>query len=491
MSKVLIAGFMHETNTFSGLATRMDDYQSRAFYQGHDVVRQLKGTASEIAGFIDAAEKYKWDISTPVFANATPSGKVERLVFDSVLNLIIDCLRAEGPFDAVLLALHGAMVTEHLDDGEGELLSLIRKTVGPNVPIAVTLDLHANVSQRMADHANIMIAYKTYPHIDQYETAITACELIHKTLSGDINPKLSFARPAMMDGCDHGRTTGPGPMIDILNHANRISATDHVHHISVLAGFPWSDTAITGPSVIVTGDKATPEPEAAAKKMCDVIWDKRFETTLRTVDAKTAMDLIRQTPSPENPIILADFADNPGGGGYGDATGLLRAMIDANIQNAAFATLYDPKTVQICIQSGLGSEVVVALGGRINEKFGKPVAVTGTIKAVTDGKFRMEGPMSKGTTVDMGPTVNLKVGGIEIIITSRRYQVYDQMFFKHARIDLKTKSVIAVKSAQHFRAAFQPISSEILIVDAGGLTSRNFDALDFKLLKRPAFPLDL
>ena len=192
------------------------------------------------------------------------------------------------------------------------------------------------------------------------------------------------------------------------------------------------------------------------------------------------------------PLVLADFADNPGGGGYGDATNLLRAMIDANLQDAAFATICDPAASQICWDNGLGAIVHLDLGGKIDPNYGAPIAVRGTVTALTKGQFALKGPMAAGVYIDMGPTAVLKIGGIEVVVASERFQAYDIMYFQHARIDVTQKKVIAVKSSQHFRAAFQPLASDIVIVDGGGgLTSGNYKALTYTKVRRPIFPLDL
>jgi len=221
------------------------------------------------------------------------------------------------------------------------------------------------------------------------------------------------------------------------------------------------------------------------------MWESRCGLTIETVNVDTAMIRAAAHGTGSGPLVLADFADNPGGGGYGDATKLLKAMIDSDLENAAFATIYDPETVRTCIDQGLGAHVVAAVGGRIDSRFGEPVPVTGHVVVVTDGKFRLRGPMMAGFPIDMGPTVVLKVGGIDIFITSGRFQVYDRMVFEHARVDPTAKSVVVVKSAHHFRAAFEPIASDVILVDAGGLTSRNYRDLPYEKVRRPIYPLDM
>lgn len=496
MTRILVAGFKHETNTFCRLPADMAAYRSRALYLDDDVAQNLKGTKTEIAAYLDFCKTEGWEVRHPIHANATPSGPVTREMFDFVRDRILACIKTDGPFDAALLCLHGAMVCEHTEDGEGELLARIRTALGPDVPVAASLDLHANVTERMAEQADILLPYRTYPHIDQYEVATRVAELVKRTLAGRVKPVTTVRRGAMLDGVDHGRTTTPGPMTEVLASADKLLHQPGVLAAGICAGFPWADIHDAGPTALIVGDGLNanhgPAHGQLAETLVQEIWDKRRITTIETVDIATAMERVRAAPPSNKPIILADFADNPGGGGYGDATRLLKGMIDANLENAAFATIFDPVSAAICRDNGLGAIVHLQLGGRSDPILGEPLNVRGTVKAVTNGRFRMEGPMTAGLGVDMGTTAVVSIGGIDVVVTSGRFQVYDRMYFRHARIDPLLKHVIAVKSAHHFRAAFQPIAQEVILVDGGGgLTSRNFKELPYQRLRRPIYPLDL
>jgi microcystin degradation protein MlrC len=492
MTRVLVAGFKHETNTFCQTPADMNAYRARALYLEGDVANNLRNTKTEIAAFLDFCAAEGWEVRHPIHANATPSGPVTQTMFEYVRDHILDCIATEGPFDAVLLCLHGAMVCEHVQDGEGELLDAIRDKIGPDVPIAATLDLHANVTERMTANANILIPYRTYPHIDQYEVATVAATLIKRTLDGQIKPVTTVCRGKMLDGADHGRTTIAGPMTELLASADKLLMQPDVLAAGVCAGFPWADIEDAGPTAVIVSNGAKPEHGELAEGLVEEIWEKRHISTVRTVSVEEAMARIKQISPSNKPIVLADFADNPGGGGYGDATRLLKGMLDANLNNAAFATIYDPASAEICRENGLGAIVHLQLGGETDPRYGEPLDIRGTVKAVTNGEFRMEGPMTAGSLVNMGTTAVLTVDGIDVVVTSGRFQAYDAMFFRHARIDPLLKSVIAVKSAHHFRAAFQPIASEVIVVDSGGgLTSQNFKELSYKNVRRPVYPLDL
>jgi microcystin degradation protein MlrC len=489
--RVLIAGFKHETNTFSVLPTDLDAYRQRELCEDAAIPARLAGTQSEAAGFLDAGHRHGWQLVHPVFADATPSGKVTGEAWDYVCGRIERALESAVPLQAVLLSLHGAMVAEHEDDGEGALLSMVRERVGTEVPVAVTLDLHANVSDRMARLADIMLSYRTYPHVDQYQVATRAADLVARTLAGEIRPRCTVARGPMLDGADHGRTTAPGPMLEVLASADALEREEGVLAVSVNAGFPWADTEAAGPSAVIVHDGA---PDARTRAMAaglmGEIWESRHRSTIETVSATAALAGIG--PGDGGPVVLADFADNPGGGGYGDATRLLGAMLDAGVQDAAFATVYDPQAARAAHAAGVGAQLHLALGAKVDPRYGEPLAVSGTVGALGDGRFDLAGPMLAGMPVDMGPSAVLRVGGVDVILASRRYQVYDRMFLGHFGLEPERCQVLAVKSAHHFRAAFGGMASRVLVVDdGGGLTSRNFAELDYRRVRRPVFPLDL
>jgi len=492
MSKtILIAGFKHETNTFSARPADIPAFKSRGLYRSGAVADVFRGTRIEIAGFMEACERYGW---TPVYgtvSEATPSGPVSRGAFETIAGEIVAAAAAQ-PLDGVLLQLHGAMVVEHLEDGEGALLERLRAVLGRGIPIAVTLDLHANVTDLMADLADIMVSYRTYPHVDMHETATEAADILARTLAGEVKPHVTVARGAMIDGVDHGRTTSPGPMLEVLESAARFEKEPGVLSVTVNAGFPWADIKESGPSAVVVGDGKSPRFGEIAQALVAEMWESRHRHTVTSVNAATAMESIRQAGPGSAPIVLADFADNPGGGGYGDATGLLGAMIEADLQNTAFATIFDKEAADICQEAGEGADVSLKLGGKTDPKFGAPLDVRGTVVRLTDGKFVLDGPMAKGARIDMGSSAVLRVGGIDIVVAGGRFQAYDRQYLLHAGIDPTKMSAIAVKSAQHFRAAYAPIAREIIVVDSGGgLTSNDFRTLTYTKVRRPVYPLDM
>ena len=322
MSKrVLIAQIMHETNTFSLLPTDEDSYRRRYLGIGDEIVGQFRGTRTELGGFIDAAERFGWTTVNAVAANATPSGKVTAACWTLLKGAVLDALDKQGPVDGICLALHGAMVTETEDDAEGALLEALRRRLGPRVPIAVTLDLHANVSDAMAENANAIIAYRTYPHIDQFERAAQAADLVNEMMEGRLELSCIVARPPSLDGCDHGRTSaGVGPMVDLLARAAEYEKETGIHAISIHAGFQWSDIHMAGPSVSISHNPAVTR---RAKDILDMlvreIWDTRDKQTVHYQTLEVAVaEALKGEDGTGKPLVIADPTDNPGGGCYGD-----------------------------------------------------------------------------------------------------------------------------------------------------------------------------
>ena len=426
--------------------------------------------------------------TTPVAAAATPSGKVTASAWAELSDVLLGALNT--PVDGILLALHGAMVTETTDDAEGELLARIRARYGEAVPIVVTLDLHANVTDRMAALANALIAYRSYPHVDMYERGQQAADLLARAMTGKIRPRCVVARRPTLDGVDHGRTTKPGPMLDALKLAQSYDGESGLLAVSIQAGFPWADILEAGPSVAVTGDGESNRFRSIADAIMDLVWRTRAATTLELVSLDDAITIARQADDSGRPLVLADFTDNPGGGGYGDATKLLGRMIQADLQNAAFVPITDPDAVYQCQTAGVGAKLTLDIGGKMDPDFGAPLKVMGTVERLGSGEFVADGPMWKGLRMSMGACAVLSVGGLEIVLASNRFQITDLQQFVSLGIDPLKKAVIGVKSAHHFRAAYQPIARKVLTVDAGGLTTPDFRRFAYHKVRRPIWPLD-
>lgn len=493
--RVLIGQFMHETNTFSIQRTGTDAFARVLLHEGPAMLDALRGTNSETAGFLAVAEAEGWTVVPSVAAIATPAGPVTAQAWERLGLAIVRAAAAAPPLDGVLLALHGAMVSELDDDAEGALLAALRAAIGPEVPVGVTLDLHANVSDRMAELANLICPYRTYPHVDMAETGERCARLIGEAMAGRTRPRVVVARRALAEGFDHGRTDA-GPMLEALARAAEAERRPGIMTTSVCAGFSSADIAFMGPSVAVTYDAGVAGAEQTAREVAASLMDFCQETRTHqgnvylTPDAAAARAKAHEAGA-ARPLVIADYADNPGGGAYGDATGLLKAMLDAGLENACFGAMVDGEAAAALHAAGEGATVTLALGGKTAPRFGgPPLTLTGMVERLTDGRFVCDGPMWRGIAKSFGPSAVLRVGGVRILVVTNAMQITDVQQFRHAGIDPAVMATVGLKSMQHFRAAYQPLADEVLVCDTGALCSPDIRKRPFRKLRRPIWPLD-
>jgi len=491
--RVAIIELINESNTFTHNRTSISDFRASHYFSGDEIPASFRNTGSEVGGAIRVADEKGW---TPVYitaAHAEPNGTVLEAARMEITSACLQRLRESGPFDGIFVALHGAMVTETDQDGDSQFLREIRSVTGNDVPIAITLDLHANIFDELADLAQIAISFRTYPHIDMNAVGAEACSLLHRAMQGDIKPALAIARPPMLLGCDDGRTTDNGPMCRLLESASREMQQPGILNVAVNAGFTDADVWAAGPSVIVTYDgKSTGRQNAAsvAAKICDEIWALRDQWS-QPVPLHECIRQLNEARGAEGTIVVADFSDNPGSGAYSDCTALIAAMLNSGVTNAAAGALLDAEAVKQIAARAIGETLNVTIGGKSDPTVGGgPLTVTGRVMAISDGSFVFEGPMFTGLPGTTGKSVCLRVDGIDIMIVSERMQMLDQNIFRTVGIEPKEKSVLAVKSMQHFKGAFGGLASQIIITDAGGLSSPDLSRRTYRRVRRPVFPLD-
>jgi microcystin degradation protein MlrC len=489
MTRVLLAEIMHETNTFNRIATVKADFETRYWHEGLEQARVLADTNTEIAGFLEAAGRYGWDMVVPLAASASPSGPMAADDWARVKQLITGPLKRGERFDAIVLVLHGSMVTQTSLDAEGELLGEVRALAGPDPLVAVTLDMHANVSPDMVAAADLMMCYRTYPHVDQRERALHMSRLLQNVFDGAPRPKLVHARTPMMDAANHGQTAEGQPMPALLRLADEVEARPGIVCVSLQIGFPWSDVADIGPNVVVT---ATDEAagKAAAEELMQALWASRHDTQLEFARPDDAMALALQGKPGDKPLVLADFADNPAGGAYGDSPNLLRAMTKAGLENAAFATISDPDSVKACQRAGEGAMVRLSLGGKGAPELTPPLEAEAQVLRLADGEFVCAGPMWQGVRFSMGATAVVRIGSVKVIISSVPTAVMDLNVFRSVGIDPERLTTIGLKSRNHFKAAYEPIARDTLLVDAGGIASMRLAELNYTRIPRPIWPLE-
>jgi len=490
--RILSAEFAHETNTFSIRPTAYAQFEAQDLFLGHDAAIAARGNSNtELAGFADAARAHGWELQHVLSAIAQPAGRIARDAFERLAGAIVEAARQQqGRLDGILLGLHGAMVTEDHDDGEGELLRRLRAVVGPELPIAITLDLHANVTQEMCEYAQIIVSYRTYPHIDMRRTGLQAGHLLQRTMAGEIRPRTLRVALPMLDEVNGGRTD-VGAMLPRLAQARAYEQHGDVFAVSINAGFARADIAEIGPTVLVTAQGDMAAHRRFAEAIANDIWAQRHDRINHFLQVDEAAALARDWPGTRGPLVIADYSDNPGGGAYGDATALLLAMLDASVGAACFGPIVDPQTVAQLQSVALGATARVRLGGKTDARLGGgPLELTATVVLKSDGRYFADGPMTGGLDKTWGPTAVLRVGGIDILVVSLPAQILDLAQFTAFGIQPATCKVVALKSMQHFRAAFEPIAGKVVVCDSGALCSPNYAALPYLRVPRPLFPLD-
>jgi microcystin degradation protein MlrC len=487
--RVLTARIMHETNTFSRVPTDMAAFRANGFFLGNEIPGAYRGTRSAMGGSLEAAEKFGWALIHPISASANPSGIVTRAAFDELCDTLTGAARARGPIDGALLHFHGAMVAEDHEDAEGEMLARLRQAIGRATPVIVTLDLHANVTAAMTEHASALIAFRTYPHIDQYERSCQGAELLERAMAGEIRPRTVIARRPMIYGFNHGRTQ-EGPMVEALARAERIEKSGKALVVSICAGFSRANIRDVGPSVTVTGDGDDKPLQAIAEGLMDFAWQTRDYDSARLLPVAEAVALAQQGRPGEKPLVVADYTDNPGGGGYGDATAFLAGLVEADVKGVAFHAICDPETVRMALKNGLGKQTLT-IGGKVDPSLGGgPLTLRGEITCLTNGQMIAWGPMGGGVRRDYGPSAVFRVGGIDIVLITNNGQANDLAQFTSLGIDPTRYPTVAVKSMHHFRAAFEPIARQVVLVDTGALCSEIYTAELFSKARRPIYPLD-
>jgi microcystin degradation protein MlrC len=484
----LFLGMMsHETNTFSTIPTDRAQFEARHLHYGGEIVETFRQTGTCLGGMIEAAERQGAQLIPSVAAAASPAGRVTRDIYSQVKDRLLADLGGAGRVDGVLLDLHGAMVTDDHDDGEADLVAAVRTVVGPNVPIAVTLDFHGNLSPELVRSADLLHGYKTYPHVDMAERGVEATERLLETIAGTIRPTGALRQPPLLPPLG-SQGTAHGPMRRLYDLADQMEKDPRVISVSVFAGFPYADIPQAGLSVYVVTNRDQALADQIADRLAQVAWDHRHEFTHRGLPVREAV--ARAMAADGRPIVLADMADNTGGGAAGDGTEILRELLRVGARSAVVACLWDPKAVKECIAAGVGTSLTLEVGGKVDDRHGPPVTVTGRVRTLSDGRFVHKGPMARGLPGRLGSTAVLDVDDVKVILISLRWQTLDPEMIRFVGIDPQGEKILVVKSTIHYRAAFEPIAREIIEVDAPGLSSSNLERFDFKRIRRPIYPID-
>ncbi|PTU33090.1 M81 family metallopeptidase [Stenotrophobium rhamnosiphilum] len=468
--KIFAATFATETNTFAVAPTGRIDFEAVGVFHGDGSALSPTGIGIFHAELQKLAAADGHQLVESLAAFAQPSGPTLRAVYEEFRQTILDDLKAAMPVDAVLLVLHGAMVAQGYDDCEGDLTQHVREIVGPNVPIGMELDLHCHYTQLMRKSADIIIAYKEYPHTDGLDRLRELYVLTTQQAKGNIKP-VTAVHDCRMVGIWH---TTKEPMISFVKRMQSFEGKDGVLSVSLGHGFPWGDVVENGAMLWVVTDNDLEKADALAKQLGREFWDLRAQTYEAPMTIAAA--LTEANAEKAGPVVLADIGDNAGGGAMSDSTFVLKQMIEMGISNAAIGAFWDLGAVAICKSAGVGAEINLRLGGKCGPQSGDPIDVRVTVRAINDEHSQR----GLGAIYPLGTGVWVQTqNGIDIVLNTRRTQVFSPDAFENLGISMEDKQMIIVKSSQHFHALFAPIAKKVLYIGTPGSTSQTFADIPF------------
>ncbi len=470
MAKIAVAGFQHETNTFSPIPTGYDDFasgglSSPGILKAEEINYFQTGEMNNAtSGFLRTAQGLGMDCVPLLWMEAEPSAMMDSRTFEQLMTLIEEAFKKYTPYDAVFLDLHGAMIYGDHQDGETEILRRIRGIVG-NVPVVAALDLHGNIAEECFQLASALIGYRTYPHVDIYETGQRCANMIADMLAGKSVCKSFKQLPFLMP--TSSQITGHDPLKSIFDQLEKLESADDVHSISIMLGFPPGDIECAGPSVFAYAETQE-QAEKAVNNLVEQILLHEGEFVSRLTGLQSAIDgAVALMKTSEKPIILADVQDNPGGGSGSDSVWILEALLERGVEDAAIGLMYDPEAARMAHLAGVGARIHIGLGGKMLPGH---VPLVGDFEVVNllEGEIEGTGPMAKGMRINLGRMALLKINGIYISVASVRIQAADQAVFTALGLEPSEMKILVLKSFVHFRAAFEEIAEKIIEVEVPG-----------------------
>lgn len=485
--RVATGGISHETSTFTTVPTTIASAGERQGYQhGQEILEKYRGANTPIGGFIEGADAHGFELVPTAFWEAHPSAPLPRADFDTILQDVVDRIDAAGAIDGVLLELHGAMVAEGVPDGEGHILRAVRDCVGPDVPLVAQLDIHSNVSALMVEQADALAGRETYPEIDMAERGRECADILVRIARNGLRPTMALHQIPMVWGMN--QVTAHPPMREAIEYLHEIEDREGVVSASIATCYPLADVPDMGASVYVVTDDDEPLAQAYANELGQWIFERREDWQLHRPSTAEAIRVAEQERA--YPVIFADRDDNTGGGSPGDSTGMLRAFIDAGLEDACVLYIVDPEAVDQCHRAGVGARLPLSVGGKSTPLQGQPVEMEAEVMAVSDGKFRYDGPMYAGLEGTMGPSAHIRQDGIHVLLVNGREQPFCTAFARTLGLDPREMRYIGVKSAAHFRAGFESWAGAIHVVAEPSVHNPADGKLAFKHLGRKLYPFD-
>lgn len=488
MKRVGIIGFLHESNSFSPLLTTYEQFAKAGVLKGDALIARWQNTTHELGGFLEGATRLGLQPVPMLATYAIPSGPITANAFNQLAAEIIDALTMGLPVDGLLLALHGAAVAENFPDADGELARRIREAVGPEIPIVMTLDLHANISPLMIAQTDAAVCYASNPHLDQKERGLEAAGIISQTVNGEIKPVQALEKPPLIINMSKQYTAQP-PAAGLYHDIRTAAKWPGMISASVAMGFYYADVPEMGAGFVAVANGDVNVARAAARWMAERAWARREEFT---GDAVSVTEAVRQAAeTPRGPVVLMDVGDNIGGGSPADSTLLFREILDQGVANA-LVILYDPEAVAACVAAGVRNDINLNVGGKTDTRHGSPVNIKGKVRMISDGIFSEKVVRHGGWGLyDQGVTSVVETeSGHTVVLTSARMPPFSLQQILSLGIRPEEKKVIVVKGVIAPRAAYEPVAGAIITVDTPGSTTANPRMLDYRSRPRPIFPLE-
>ena len=491
MKRVLIAGLVHETHTFSATRTTLVDFEELIWLHGESVLARCRGDISPMGGVLSVADELGWEYTVSSYGGALPAGIVDDTLLENWWIQVQQDLKQHTSLDGILLVLHGAMVFESFPDGEGEILRRLRNIV-EDCPIAVVLDLHANFSYDMARYGSIFVSYRENPHTDAYAAGMRVARLLDQVIASKKCPQVVAVKPAVLYS-PRGTASAMEPMRTLLQMARQLeSEFSELLEVCVLPGFAYADVPCAGVSFCVT---TLGDPQQAHRLLQPLA-----ETALQRAKQGNPLDTPIDQVMPEamrvsdGPIGIVEPSDNIGGGTPGDGTGVLQAFVEYKVKNCA-VVINDPEAVEVCHDLDIGSELVLPIGGKVDGFHGPTLELLVTLGGKTDGKFSLENPESHfaslvGRHVDMGPSAVVKHHGIYILLTTVKTPPMDLGQLRSQGIIPEQLYMVGIKAAAAYKAAYDPILRASFYVDTPGLGTSDLHCFTYQHIPRPCKPLD-
>jgi microcystin degradation protein MlrC len=476
--RVFVAGFDTETNSFAPLPTGRRGFEEGFLAHGDATSRPENYCSAQLYVWRRRAEERGWQVAEGLCTYAEPGGTIVRAVYEELRDELLADLEAAMPVDIVLLALHGAMAAHGYDDCEGDILARVREIVGPEVVVGAELDLHCHLTRTMLEQASILVIYKEYPHVDIPDRAEELFALATDAAEGRTRPVMAMHDCRMIGTF---RTTRE-PLRSFVDRMVALEGKDDILSVSLGHGFIWGDVADVGAKMLVVADGDRAKAREVARALGQAFFAMRNDLVTRYLTIDEALDEALAIGG--GPVVIADVADNAGGGAPGDSTFFLKRMIERGITGAASGYYWDPMAVTFCRDAGVGATFGLRLGGKCGKSSGDPVDLTATVKGLADNPTQRFGAAPD----PMGPSAWVEAHGLDLVITSLRTQVFHPEGFTRLGLDLQRCKIVVVKSTQHFHAGFFPIARAILYAGGPGALHPDYAKVPYTKLSRPYWP---